>query len=505
MLAHVTTACITGLKPTTVTVEVDLNRGKPQLIIIGLASQAVTESKERITSALLNCDIKPKSQRTIVNLAPADIKKTGTSFDLAITVGILKTYKKIYFETKNTLFLGELSLDGSIKKIKGVLPLLLHAKEQGIKNIILPKANQFEIIHLEKLSIFPIGHLSELLSIKKITQLTQWKEEKIENEKIATYPILFEDIFGQIQAKRGLEIAAAGGHNILLTGPPGTGKSMLATASISILPPLNQNELLDINSIYSVAGLLNNSILTQRPFRAPHHTITSASLFGGGSNLQPGEISLAHTGILFLDEITELPKYLLESLRQPLEDKKITLARISGSTTYPCEFILIAANNPCSCGYRFSQIKHCNCTESQYQQYNKKLSGPILDRIDLQVFVNSVDTKKITEYNQLQTQTSKQMRDTVIKARKLQKQRYLEEGILTNSQLTTKLIRKYCQLTPQANQLLQKASLKYFLSTRAYFRVIKVAKTICDLENDPPSEIGEKQILEALQFRKNKM
>lgn len=334
-------------------------------------------------------------------------------------------------------------------------------------------------------------------------QLFQKLKKIHKNETInttSTFTNKFEDIYGQQEAKRALEISAAGGHNVLLTGPPGTGKSMLAKSLISILPPLDHAEILDVNSVYSVAGLIENDLLTNRPFRTPHHTISSAAMIGGGTNLNPGEISLSHRGVLFMDEIPEFPKNILESLRQPLEDGKIRVSRINGSTVFPCEFILVAASNPCPCGYRFSNQKTCTCSTSQFLQYKKRLSGPIIDRIDLRVFVQSVDTKKIDQNGLHENELSSKIRTRVIKAREIQKKRYKNEKILTNSQLTAKLIRQYCNIELPAENLLKKSNQQYKLSTRAYFRVIKVAQTIADLEGRPTININD--IAQSLQYRK---
>jgi len=511
MLTFTNTATISGMKIIKIKVEVNLSRGKPQLIIIGLPSKSIDESKERITAALINSNIRPKSQKTVVNLAPADIQKKGSCFDLAILVGILKAYKKILFNTKDSMFFGELSLSGKVKRITCLLPLVIAAKEMKIKNIFIPFDNKNEVILISNINIYPIKHINDLIlkSEKELpTKVEKIKyEEIISTKNVPNFQINFADIYGQKLAKRSLEIAAAGGHNVLLIGPPGAGKSMMARALSGILPPLTEKEAIETTKIYSISGLLKNSIIFERPFRSPHHTITRAGMIGGGNKINPGEISLAHKGILFLDEFSEFPKSILESLRQPMEDNIITISRVTGSIEYPCDFTLIAASNPCPCGFKNSETKECVCNNHMLDQYKKKFSGPILDRIDLVVYVKAIEVKKISNHHLSLNENSLSIRKRVSRTRNIQLERYRDSNLTTNSQLNSKQVRKYCKLSSKAELLLKRASNKLVISTRSYFKIIKVAQTLADLESAQNKRntnncIKESHLAEALQYRK---
>jgi magnesium chelatase family protein len=501
MLAHTFTAMMIGLTPLKIEVEVDGNRGTPHLIFIGLTSKATGEAKDRITAALQNCGIRIRSKRTIVNLAPADVPKTSSAFDLAIAVGILHMYGELKRPTQQTLFLGELALDGAVKRVRGALPLVLAAKEMGFTRVFFPAANSAELQHVSGIELYPLTHLRQYLDWdrgKPLQQLTALPY-RADDEPTG---ITFDNIIGQHEAKRALALCAAGGHHILFTGPPGAGKSLLSQTLPSLLPPLTEEEATEVTKIHSISQPALNSLVTRRPFRAPHHTISRAGLIGGGNTLHPGEISLAHCGVLFLDEFLEFSTSTLEALRQPLEQNTITLTRAQNTCTYPAAFCLVAATNPCPCGYRNSPQRQCSCHSYSIAQYQKKLSGPLLDRFDLRISVQEVEQKTLIEHDANSTLAPapfQVVKEQVAWARQKQNQRFTKTGIKTNAAIPAQDIAQFCPLTPAAKELLRQAYQTLQLSLRAYHKTIKVARTIADLEKS--EGITDSHMAEALQYR----
>ncbi len=486
-----------GLKPVKIEIEVDISRGQPKLVIIGLPSQTVTEAKERITAALQNCGIRIKAKRTIVNLAPADIRKKESCFELAIVASLLKEYGIFHADTESTMFFGELALNGEIKPMKAALPLLVAASNMGYASVLMPAANVKEVEHLNGIKIFPVKHLRDLIDFAKGKGLIELEKKQLLPTSQKQHKITLADIYGHEQAKRALEVAAAGGHNLLMIGPPGSGKSMLAQAITSLLPPLHQDEATEISIIHSLVGELKNGLITHRPLRHPHHSTTSVSLIGGGIDLLPGEISLAHKGVLFLDEINEFSRSSLEALREPLEQGIITIKRSTGTAKYPARFTLIAAANPCPCGYAGSQHQKCHCNLYQIRRYQSKLSGPLKDRIDLQLFIEPVSPHQLEGQNQQQDWQTSAVR--VEKAYSRQAQRYKNTRYSFNSELDSRGIRKHCFLTDEASRLLLQAAKKLPLTNRGYFSVIKVSQTIADLAS--AAMIEKRHLAEALQYR----
>ena len=499
MVNKVTTATVIGLDAYKITVEIDVINSLPSISIVGLPDTAINEARDRVRSAIKN------SNYTFpANLAPADIKKVGTNFDLPIAVGILTEEETIDAEKiKDYAFIGELSLDGAIRGVNGVLPIVLGLKKAGIKNVVVPDKNANEAALVEGINIFGASHLTDVVnhfveSPLKITKIDINEYLKIKQDEEFIYD--FKDVKGQKKAKKALEIAAAGGHNLLMSGSPGSGKTLMAKCFASILPPLELSEALELTKIYSISGLLSSDepLMTKRPFRSVHHTASANGIIGGGSNPKPGEITLAHRGVLFMDEIVEFPRQVLEVLRQPLEDAKVVISRTNHSITYPAKFMLLAAMNPCPCGYLGDKEKQCTCTEFQISRYLSRLSGPLLDRIDLQIEVPKLTSDELLNSAKSE-ESSADIRKRVINARKIQTERYKNDGILTNSELTPKLIKKYCKIDNETEKIFKTAIIKYQLSGRKYDRILKLARTIADLENS--MDIKQNHLMQALQYR----